>query len=528
MDDVWGKNQQNCHPYAGRWIARIRNQVIGQGGSARQALAAAYASRFKEIPIISYIPLQTIMAYSPIVFQIQKILLQHTGIYLVGGAVRDALRGKISHDLDFVCEDDVKNLARITADALQADFYTMDKDRGIYRVICHSDDQPSMMIDFSAFRGKTLEDDLLGRDFTINAMAVDLQDPYKLIDPLGGAQALKDHLLAACLPGSFQDDPVRLLRGIRFAAEWDFHLEKQTRQQMKLAIRLLADTSIERRRDEFMKILASGKPDTGLRALNWLNALEYLVPGLTQSIQSSGKEWWEELLASIQSANELMALLDEENPHTRASDFASGLYAMKVGPFRDQIEAHMKQKIHPDHGHLALFFLSMITSAMAGNQPIQNFYEQLGMELKLSRQEENYLIGINKGFFLCKGFSIASAELKPVDIYHYYQTTRTAGVDAALIFTASVYSKERLAADQAAYSMVLDLCQKLLDGWWNHQEDWVNPVQLVDGNDLMQAMGVPPSQEVGKWLQLVMEKQVSGELNTISEALEWLKKQKIS
>ena len=92
------------------------------------------------------------------------------------------------------------------------------------------------MIDFTGCRGSSIEQDLQARDFTINAIAVDLQDPYKTFDPTGGVQDLRDGRLRACNPASCKQDPLRVLRGIRFAAGLKLHIEPATREQMKQAV----------------------------------------------------------------------------------------------------------------------------------------------------------------------------------------------------------------------------------------------------------------------------------------------------
>ena len=514
----WNEN----HPYAGRWIARIREQIISQGGSPQQALASAYTSRFKEIPIISYIPLQKLMTFSPVFFEIQTILNDNSGVYLVGGAVRDALTGRVSHDLDFVCKSNAKQIARKTAAALQADYFPLDLERGIYRVIHHLPENQAEIIDFSELRGPDLEQDLVLRDFSINAMSVDLQSPNQLIDPLGGAQALRDHLLTACSPNSFIQDPIRVLRGIRFAAEWNFRLEDHTRRWMKTAAPFLAETTIERRRDELMKILASGRPDTALRALDWLNALEYVLPGFQATRQEYGKEWWNNLLSQINSIKMLLAVLAVDHPHEQAGDWVSGLVAMKLGRFKTELSRHILDPIQPNYQRIAMIYLGMLCSGMAKENAANGFIDKLGVKLKFSRREIDYL----SNFAICRQDCSDLAQNPrlptPVDIYRYYLKRGSTGVDAVFGFLGEMHAKTRFAADQSIFTTAVDLGQALLDGWWNHQE-WINPEAVIDGNDIIHALKISAGPEVGKWLDLIKEKQVAGKIHSRQQALDWVK-----
>src|SRR5512134_2983739 len=85
-------------PYAGRWIARVRGRIVAQGGTPELALHAAQVSRHKEKPEIMYMPFP--FAYPPLIDKVREILPDQE-IYLVGGAVRDLLLNRVSHDLDF-------------------------------------------------------------------------------------------------------------------------------------------------------------------------------------------------------------------------------------------------------------------------------------------------------------------------------------------------------------------------------------------------------------------------------------------
>ena len=121
--------------------------------------------------------------------------------YLVGGVVRDALLGLENHDLDFVVSGDVRRLAKQVANDLGAAFYMMDLEHQTARVVCQGEKSRQYNLDFSALRGADIDQDLAARDFSINAMAVDIEDLERIIDPLRGAQDLKDRRLRACLSG---------------------------------------------------------------------------------------------------------------------------------------------------------------------------------------------------------------------------------------------------------------------------------------------------------------------------------------
>ena len=198
-------------PYAGRWVAIIGQKVISQGGTPRQAINAAKNSRIKETPNIIYIPTKKPLRYFPPINSILSILPSSLPIYLVGGAVRDAIMYNEIHDLDFIVPDDGLIIGRQVADRLNAAYYPLDKKRKSGRVVYQRSNGSNLVIDFTVRQGLNLENDLSGRDFTINAIAVDVKKIHQLLDPLGGAADLNAKLLRSCSPNSFGPPTVGMI-----------------------------------------------------------------------------------------------------------------------------------------------------------------------------------------------------------------------------------------------------------------------------------------------------------------------------
>ncbi len=213
--------------YAGRWIAKVRGQIVAQGGTPEQAQRAAAASRPKETPEIVYMPPHSPFTFSPLLDKV-RAALPDVELYLVGGATRDAMLGRVSLDLDLVAPSDGIKLARRVANSLGADVFPLDDERDTGRVIVTHPDGSREKLDFASYRGDSLEDDLRNRDFTVNALAVDLRT-MSLLDPLSGAADLRAKKLRACSDASMRDDPIRVLRGIRQAAAFGFQIEPETR-----------------------------------------------------------------------------------------------------------------------------------------------------------------------------------------------------------------------------------------------------------------------------------------------------------
>jgi tRNA nucleotidyltransferase (CCA-adding enzyme) len=129
-----------------------------------------------------------------------------------------------------------------------------------------------------------VENDLARRDFTINAMAEDLSTG-ELVDPFGGRKDIKKGLIRITNPDSFKEDPLRMLRGIQFAARFEFELEEKTMQSLKENVDLIATVSAERIQEELNKLLLKAKyPSSGFRLMQNVGLLEKTLPELASGV----------------------------------------------------------------------------------------------------------------------------------------------------------------------------------------------------------------------------------------------------
>ncbi|TLM69362.1 MAG: CCA tRNA nucleotidyltransferase [Deltaproteobacteria bacterium] len=212
---------------------------------------------------------------------------------LVGGAVRDAFLGRVSADFDFAAERDPTALARAFAVRTGGHWFWLDKSRCQSRVVA-----AGLTFDFAPWRAPTLAGDLAARDFTINAMAVDLAGlaAAALFDPLGGRRDLEAQLLRCCGPGVLADDPLRILKGIRHAVQLGLTVEADTLVAMSAAADSLPLCAPERVRLEIWRILASAEIDRGLLLLAECGAGKVLfgdrftavLPGIRAALHRAG------------------------------------------------------------------------------------------------------------------------------------------------------------------------------------------------------------------------------------------------
>jgi putative nucleotidyltransferase with HDIG domain len=229
----------------------------------------------------------------PAVFDIfDKFLKENKEIYLVGGAVRDLLLGKIPLDCDFTTNALPEEIQKILPDSFYDNIF------GTVGLIIETD-KVSEKYEITTFRGeqgysdnrrpdnvwwgKSLEDDLKRRDFTINAMALRYaQGKLELIDLYEGQKDLENKLIRAV--GNpierFSEDALRMLRTIRFSSQLGFLIEENTFSAIKEKSKLLENISKERIKDELFKILKSNYPTEGIVLLYNCRLLDYIIPEL--------------------------------------------------------------------------------------------------------------------------------------------------------------------------------------------------------------------------------------------------------
>ncbi len=542
------ENDENSSAYAGRWVARLRGRIIAQGGTPAQAMQAARSSRYKENPEIIFMPLS--LNLPPLLEKIHA-LLPGQELYLVGGAVRDMLLGRISHDLDFAVPAGGTVLARRIADSLGGDFMVLDGERDTGRVILREENGSRTFLDFAAYRGEgettpgpDLETDLRGRDFTINAIAYDVRANV-LLDPMEGGMDLRAKRIRACTPRSMEDDPIRVLRGVRLAASLGFQIEADTRQQMRQAAGELKRISVERQRDELFKILEGPKPDACIRALEMLSALKQTLPELEalKGVEQSAPhvhDVWNHTLAVLQSLEAILSALRVGYHADETDDLYTGLLTLRLGRYRDQLASHLQTELNADRSYRSLLFFAALYhdvgkpgTRMVDESGRTRFFghDQQGAEtavqrataLHLSNDEIDHLRVIIKEHmrfhFHSSRMEGEKREPSRRAIYRFFRDSGPAGPDLVLLGLADLRGTRGSALKQETWSAALDTARILLENYWEKPEESISPPRLLDGRELIQELGIEPGPQLGRLIEALREAQATGKVSTRDEAL---------
>jgi len=216
--------------------------------------------------------------------------------FIVGGCVRDYLMGKEPKDWDITTNARPEQILKIFKEAKYKNIF------GTVILPIKKNDKLITVLEITTYRSEQgysdrrhpdkikfedkLEKDLERRDFTINALALDINGKEKIIDLFGGQKDIKAKIIRAVGEPSdrFKEDALRMLRAVRFSAQLGFSLEPKTKRAIIKLAGSLKFVSQERIRDELIKILASDRPAEGIYLLKDCKLLQYIIPELERGV----------------------------------------------------------------------------------------------------------------------------------------------------------------------------------------------------------------------------------------------------
>jgi poly(A) polymerase len=496
------------------------------------------------VQVIPY-PADQVLRFPPLVSRVAQ-LAGGKPVYLVGGAVRDALLGKPTHDFDFSVEHDAIGCGRLVARELDADFFVLDERFDAARVLTRDAGGPREVLDFSSFRGADLEADLRGRDFTINAIAYDLRSS-RLLDPLHGAQDLRDGVIRACSGTAFQDDAVRVLRAIRMAVALEFRIEVETRSELKAAAGLLNEVSAERQRDELFKMLGGPRPDASVRTMELLGVLAPLLPelpalqGITQA-PPHVHDVWNHTLSVIRTLDEILGVLTAEAESGRGNGLFAGILSAKLGRYREPITQHFDRPDYLQRDPRSVLFFAALYHDVA--KPARRFIgddgrihftghdqtgaaviEERGRSLRLSRAEISRARDIVRHHMrfplLARAMEDQGAEPSRRAIFRFFRDAGASAVELILLGLADLRGARGQFLSDRSWSAFVDTARILLENYWGNPEQAISPAPVLDGHDIMNAFGLSEGPIVGRVLEALVEAQAEGLVSTRAEALEF-------
>lgn len=482
--------------------------------------------------------------------------------YVVGGFLRDLYLGRPVHDLDLVVESGALKLARELADRVGGSFVLLDAEHKIGRVICNDlqaicnteiQNTEIREIDLAEFQGPSLEADLKARDFTVNALALplnretlqNLQDMLitrpqsedwqltrekllaNTLDPCAGLEDLKRKLIRAQSKEVFRQDPLRMLRAVRFSCQLGWPLEETTQAWITEYHEEIHKVSAERIRDEIFAVLKqpaaaayvkAATDDLGLWPVIWP---EIQAMADTEQNHHHAVDVWVHCLTTLESLERILA-----NPRELPGDIRKGLFNQLKKPlgrcprrrqdllkwvalFHDVGKTRTKGR-RPD-GRITFYGHDRaggeIIAAMAHRLMLGNKETQLAQRLVTMHMRPLQLYSLN--------------QVSPKARFRFFRDLGSEAIEVLLLAMADFEAK---VAFRGSREELADYRQFIYDllRLYIRRPARIFPPKLISGKDIITYFPGLPHKLIGKILDEVYEAQGEGKVTTRAEALAWL------
>ncbi|MFN2172495.1 MAG: CCA tRNA nucleotidyltransferase [Candidatus Promineifilaceae bacterium] len=527
-------------PYQGRWVAISDAEVIAVDDTADGAYYSAldrdpgesFYLNFVEGEVGKKLPFTSLLEEVRPFFERRGM-----PVYLVGGAVRDALLERTSKDLDFIVPRDAVSLAFRLGDAIGAPAYVLDEERDTGRIVLAAE---NTMLDFARYRDVDLFADLRDRDFTINAMAMPATAGTNkaIIDPLNGLADLQAGLVRLTRADALESDPVRALRAVRIAAYLGYAITAETQQAVRDAAPGLQESSAERVRDELIKIIQTPLADVALEQMNDLGLLNVVLPELAalEGVQQS-EPHHEPVLKHTGSVLRWLEKVEKALFEDEVADPALETARSILAPHLEELGSYLKRPVDGglngrDVLRLAALFHDVgkrVTQSIDDDGRYRFFgHAEVGAEMAdsrlralcLSKDARTQIVRIVREHMrpLLLTQSLGAQPSRRA-AYRYFKAASANGLDVGLLALADHLATYDGPGEEAVWSDLLALVSALFDYYFDHHEEAVKPPALVNGHDLMDYLDLSPGPEIGRILALIEENQAAGEITTREEAL---------
>ncbi len=464
------------------------------------------------------------------------------GIWVVGGAVRDAALSRTVADLDLAVAGDPSQVAASAAEALDGFRFEMSAGFGTWRIVPRREGE-AWQVDVTALRGEGIEGDLAGRDFTVGAIAMQLAgaglsagEGGELLDPFGGLVDLAEGQLRVVSRRSFSDDPLRLLRAARIAAQLSLTIEPETEKRARALAARATEPAGERCLEELRLLVGGPDPKRGLALLETLGLMGPILPelaalhGVKQGPNHHLDVFGHTLevldgVIAIQAAPE--SLLDPEG-NGESAELVAEVSRLLAEPLADQMSrgdalrfgALFHDLGKPETRTVVNGFTGFPGHDRTGATVIAGITKRLAASRKLSRHLQDLAL-----YHLKLGFLIPEMPLGPRQVHHYLRSTGEVCVDVTLLTVA-----DRLAArgsgGLASDAMVdahLNLARQMVAAGMQWRREGP-PSPLLRGDELARELGIQPGPELGPLVAELEAAQFAGEVGDRGQAVTHMRK----
>jgi poly(A) polymerase len=448
-------------------------------------------------------------------------------VYLVGGYVRDLFLGRESRDFDFAVANNAIKISREIAKKLKVGFAVLDKEHGFGRIVYRKGDF-SCNLDFTDFRGKDILEDLLHRDFTINALAINLKEIKNakriadvLYDPHYGRRDINVKTIRVISESSFSEDPLRMLRAFSLSAVLNFRIEPKTKELIRKHKDKITSSAFERISEELFKILNSKDAFKTFKAMDEVGILDEIIPQIKdmRGVNQGPYHHLDVFGHSMETLRQMEILLDEQKRNKDLKAYLDKIISvtrtrralLRLGAFLHDIgKPDSKERINGKtcfHGH-----------ERAG----RNIARDIAWRLRFSSDERNVLDKIIY-WHLRPGYMADIDPLSRKAVYRYFRDTQGEAPAVLLLSIADQRSTRGPLTRRANRAHHERVCLGLMKEFFRQAKE-KKLTRLINGYDLINRFKLESGPLIGEVLAEVEEAQATGEIKTKDEALKLAEK----
>ena len=453
--------------------------------------------------------------------------------FIVGGCVRDHLLGKSTDDVDIVIDGSPHEVGPELASALKGRLVSFDVPRDVVRIVIASDSSMTD-IDLAKMVGDSIEDDLSRRDFTVDAVAVELREAlsgdYELIDPLNGVADIDSRTIRAVSDSVFTDDPVRMLRAVRIAAVTGFDIDPPTQSMIRRDAGLLEQSSAERLREELLRTLATPGAGSAIMRMDSLEVLSALIPELdaARGIDQPKEHYYDvfgHLTAAVDFADQIVT-----------GWYDTG-FVEDMMPRFDGMDGYFAQEVSDGHTRGTILKLTALLHDIAKPQTKtvepsgrvrffghseegEQIASQILHRLRIGRRGERLVCSMIRHHLRPR--QMAGPRELPTEraVFRYYRDLGDAALDTLYLNMADFLAARGplLTADEMAVQ-ARAIAHILAVGPQKPRAVLSGRRGLLTGHDIMSELSLGPGPLVGRLLGEIAKAEADGLVSTRTEAL---------
>ena len=444
---------------------------------------------------------------------------RNLGIWLVGGVLRDIYlkQKKELVDFDFCVEKETLAVVKEFAKSISSKFITLDRSQESFRVVLKKRGK-NYTYDFTGMRGETIKEDLALRDFAINTLAISLSEKKpKLIDYFHAGKDIRGKVIKVVKDEVIPQDPLRILRGFSFVANYGFRISAKTLKLMVKHKSLIKKVSKERINEELFKILTSNNSYKVIKVMDKLKIIDEFIPEIIKmrGIGQGGYHHLDVWKHSLETLRQFELL------------FIKRLVKNK------EVVAYLNQELAGQRRRIQIIKLACLLHDIGkpkakkklDKKTIFHTHEKIGRELagviadnlRLSLREKSILMKLIF-WHLRPGYLADQVNPSRRAIYRFFRDTQEEGASVILLSLSDWRATRGPLTDAKKRRRHEAVMLDLADKYFADKKKKPLP-RVIDGHSIMSKFKISSGPLIGVILKTIKEEQILGKVSTRQEAL---------